>query len=106
MARTIRIAIVGVGNCASSLLQGIEYYRDVHDEEGLQLVGLMHYELGGFTPADIETACAFDVDVRKAGRRVGEAAFAKPTNPARIWLDLPRSDVSVQQGPVAERRAR
>src|SRR5437879_6138508 len=90
MARTIRIAIVGVGNCASSLLQGIEYYRHVHDEEGLQPVGLMHYELGGFTPADIETACAFDVDVRKVGRPLAEAAFAKPNNTTLIWPDLPR----------------
>src|SRR5438552_9685267 len=102
MARTIRIAIVGVGNCASSLLQGIEYYRHVHDEEGLQPVGLMHYELGGFTPADIETACAFDVDVRKVGRPLAEAAFAKPNNTTLIWPDLPCSEVRVHMGPVLD----
>jgi len=102
MARKIRIAIVGVGNCASSLLQGIEYYRHVHDEEGLQPVGLMHYELGGFTPADIETACAFDVDVRKVGRPLAKAAFAKPNNTTLIWPDLPRSEVNVHMGPVLD----
>jgi len=102
MARKIRIAIVGVGNCASSLLQGIEYYRHVHDEEGIQPVGLMHYELGGFTPADIETACAFDVDVRKVGRPLAEAAFAKPNNTTLIWPDLPCSEVRVHMGPVLD----
>lgn len=99
MGRKIRIAIVGVGNCASSLLQGIEYYRHVSDDERTQPVGLMHYDLGGYTPADIEVACAFDVDARKVGRVLAQAAFAKPNNTTPIWPDLPCSDVIVQMGP-------
>src|SRR6266508_4203635 len=102
MARNIRIAIVGVGNCASSLLQGIEYYRHVQEEERTQPVGLMHYELGGYTPADIEVVCAFDVDVRKVGRPLTEAVFAKPNNTILIWPDLPCSDVIVHMGPVLD----
>jgi len=102
MGRKIRIAIVGVGNCASSLLQGIEYYRHVREEKRTQPIGLMHYELGGYTPADIEAGCAFDVDVRKVGRPLAEAAFAKPNNTTLIWPDLPYSDVIVQMGPVLD----
>ena len=57
----IKIAIVGVGNCASSLVQGIEYYRDKCREDA---TGLMHWEIGGFEPHDIEVVAAFDIDVR------------------------------------------
>jgi myo-inositol-1-phosphate synthase len=102
MGRTIRIAIVGVGNCASSLLQGIEYYRHAQEEERIHPVGLMHYDLGGYTPADIEPVCAFDVDVRKVGRPLAEAVFAKPNNTALIWPDLPWSRVPVHMGPVLD----
>jgi myo-inositol-1-phosphate synthase len=102
MGRKIRIAIVGVGNCASSLLQGIEYYRHAQEEERAQPVGLMHYNLGGYIPADIEAVCAFDVDVRKVGRPLAEAAFAKPNNTTLIWPDLPCSRVTVQMGPVLD----
>jgi myo-inositol-1-phosphate synthase len=102
MGNKIRIAIVGVGNCASSLLQGIEYYRHVQDEERAHPVGLMHYDLGGYTPADIEAVCAFDIDVRKVGRPLAEAAFAKPNNTTLIWPELPYSDVIVHMGPVLD----
>ncbi|MBI3300726.1 MAG: inositol-3-phosphate synthase [Deltaproteobacteria bacterium] len=102
MGRKVRIAIVGVGNCASSLLQGIEYYRHAQEEERTQPVGLMHYEVGGYTPADIEAVCAFDVDQRKVGRPLAEAAFAKPNNTTLIWLDLPCSGVTVRMGPVLD----
>lgn len=102
MGNKIRIAIVGVGNCASSLLQGIEYYRHVQDEERAHPVGLMHYDLGGYTPADIEVVCAFDIDVRKVGRPLAEAAFAKPNNTTLIWPELPYSDVIVHMGPVLD----
>jgi len=69
----IRIAIVGVGNCASSLVQGIEYYarREAHEA-----IGLMHWEVGGFRPGDLDVVAAFDVDARKVGRDVSEASFA------------------------------
>jgi myo-inositol-1-phosphate synthase len=102
MGRKIRIAIVGVGNCASSLLQGIEYYRHAQEEERAQPIGLMHYDLGGYTPVDIEPVCAFDVDHRKVGRSLAEAAFAKPNNTALIWPDLPWSQVPVSMAPVLD----
>src|SRR5262245_13581316 len=102
MGRKIRTAIVGVGNCASSLLQGIEYYRHAREEERNHPVGLMHYDLGGYTPADIEPVCAFDIDERKVGHPLAEAVFAKPNNTALIWPDLPCSSVMVHMGPVLD----
>jgi myo-inositol-1-phosphate synthase len=102
MGRKIRVAIVGVGNCASSLLQGIEYYRHAQEEERTHPVGLMHYNLGGYTPADIEPVCAFDVDARKVSRPLSEAVFAKPNNTTLIWPDLPWADVLVHMGPVLD----
>jgi myo-inositol-1-phosphate synthase len=92
----IRLAIVGVGNCASSLLQGLEYYRHLAEQNGS--VGLMHYDLGGYRPADIEVACAFDIDVRKVGHPLEEACFAPPNNTATIWSNLPRYGVTVRMG--------
>ena len=70
----IRIGIVGVGNCASSLIQGISYYSKKKDE----VIGLMHYEICGYTPKNIKVVAAFDVDRRKVGRPVEEAIFANP----------------------------
>ncbi|MEW6296380.1 MAG: inositol-3-phosphate synthase [Thermodesulfobacteriota bacterium] len=102
MGRTIRIAIVGVGNCASSLLQGIEYYRHAGEEERTRPTGLMHYDIGGYTPSDIEAVCAFDIDARKVDRPLNEAAFAKPNNTKLIWPDLPHSSVTVHMGPVID----
>jgi myo-inositol-1-phosphate synthase len=92
----IRLAIVGVGNCASSLLQGLEYYR--HLGEQTRPVGLMHYDLGGYWPSDLEVACAFDIDARKVGRPLEEACFAPPNNTQTIRSDLPRYGVTVQMG--------
>ena len=60
----IRTAIVGIGNCASSLVQGIEYYKDKRPEEA---IGLMHWEIGGYQPSDIDVVAAFDIDLRKGG---------------------------------------
>jgi myo-inositol-1-phosphate synthase len=74
----IRIGIVGVGNCACSLIQGISYYKDVRDDE--HVPGLMHVALGGYRPQDIEVACAFDIAHGKVGRDVAEAIFAPPNN--------------------------
>jgi len=71
----IRIAVIGVGNCANSLIQGIYYYRDKAPEDA---VGLMHWDVGGYTPGDIEVVAAFDVDARKVGRDLSEAIFAPP----------------------------
>ncbi|MEE9610921.1 MAG: inositol-3-phosphate synthase, partial [Desulfatiglandales bacterium] len=71
----IKIAVVGIGNCASSLIQGIEFYHSKEDEEQ---IGLMHYDLGGYRPQDIEVVAAFDIDKRKVGKDLAEAIFAPP----------------------------
>src|ERR1700720_1050166 len=70
----IRIAIVGVGNCASSLIQGIHYYTRERCRQGVS--GLMHTQIGGYLPCDIEVVAAFDVDARKVGTDVNQAIFA------------------------------
>lgn len=94
----IRIAIVGVGNCASSLLQGVEYYKHAPAAERDNPTGLMHYDLGGYKPEDIEVACAFDIDVRKVGRPLEVACFALPNNTVTIWRELPDYGVRVDMG--------
>jgi myo-inositol-1-phosphate synthase len=95
----IRIAIAGVGNCASSLLQGIEYYRD---KKSTEAIGLMHWEIGGFRPSDIEVVAAFDIDRRKVGKDVNEAIFALPNNTKVFCRDMPRSGVTVRMGKVLD----
>ncbi|MES3090255.1 inositol-3-phosphate synthase [Sphingomonas aerolata] len=71
---SIRIAVVGIGNCASSLVQGLEHYREGANDQ----VGLMHFDMGGYKPSDIKVVAAWDVDRRKVGKDVAEAIFAKP----------------------------
>jgi myo-inositol-1-phosphate synthase len=96
--RSINVAIVGVGNCASSLVQGIEHYRTGSND----LVGLMHLELGGYRPADINVVAAWDVDRRKVGRDVSEAIFAKP-NCTAVFCDKVRpTGVEVRMGRVLD----
>ncbi|HLK12082.1 MAG TPA: inositol-3-phosphate synthase [Candidatus Binatia bacterium] len=96
----IPVGIVGVGNCASSLLQGIEFYR-VRDR-GDAAVGLMHEEIGGYRPSDIEVVCAFDVDRRKVDKPLEVAAMAPPNNTRALYPKLPRSNVVVQMGPLLD----
>ncbi len=91
----IKIAIVGVGNCASSLVQGIEYYERVRPEEA---VGLMHWEIGGYRPHDIEVVAAFDIDVRKVGKDVAEAIFEPPNCTTVFCERLSKTGVAVQMG--------
>jgi myo-inositol-1-phosphate synthase len=98
----IRIAVVGVGNCTSSLLQGIEYYRNKNAEEA---IGLMHWEIGGYSPSDIEVAAAFDIDKRKVGRDVNEAIFERPNCTARFCPSMPRTGVLVHMGKILDGRA-
>jgi len=98
----IRIAIAGVGNCASSLLQGVEFYGAADRHPGGENVGLMHLEVAGYRPGDIEPVAAFDVDVRKVGQRLDVAALALPNNTRRLHPALPRSNVIVQMGPVLD----
>jgi myo-inositol-1-phosphate synthase len=98
----IRVGIVGVGNCASSLVQGVEYYRHSNTDADVEHTGLMHYDLAGYLPQDVEIACAFDVDERKVGQPLHEAIFAKPNKAVDIWADLPDYDVTVEMGPVLD----
>lgn len=95
---SIRVAIVGVGNCASTLVQGVTYYRRRPEERA----GLIHHVVGGLRVGDIRFACAFDVDARKVGRRLGAAVFARPNSSAR-FVGRPEDDgARVYAGPVAD----
>jgi len=95
----IRVAIAGVGNCASALVQGLEYYRTRSDTEH---VGLMHTNVGGYRPSDLEVVSAFDIDARKVGTPLEEAVFSAP-NCAQVFAPkLPTSGVEVQMGPVLD----
>jgi myo-inositol-1-phosphate synthase len=98
----IKIGIVGVGNCASSLIQGLEFYRAADQETADTHVGLMHFDLCGYRPGDIEVVCAFDVDQRKVGQPLDVAALAPPNNTRPLYPKLPRSGVVVEMGPVLD----
>ena len=95
----IRIAVVGIGNCASSLIQGIEYYRHKKDDEH---IGLMHYDLGGYKPQDIGVVAAFDIDKRKVGKDVVEAIFAPPNCTTVFCNDVPPNGVKVHMGRIMD----
>ena len=95
---TIRIAIVGIGNCASSLVQGLEYYGEGTND----VVGLMHWEVGGYRPADIKVVAAWDVDARKVGKDVAEAIFAKPNCTAVFAANIPSTGTVVKMGAVLD----
>jgi myo-inositol-1-phosphate synthase len=91
----VRVAIVGVGNCASSFVQGVEFYKDADPQEFVP--GLMHVDLGGYHIRDIEFSAAFDIDRDKVGKRLDEAIFSGQNNTIR-FSDVPRSDIVVQRG--------
>jgi len=95
----IKVAIAGVGNCASALVQGVEYYRD---RQATVLDGVMRHAIGGYRCGDIEFVAAFDVDRRKVGRPLEEAIFAKPNCTQIFQSALPVSNVVVQAGPVLD----
>jgi myo-inositol-1-phosphate synthase len=95
----IRLAIAGVGNCASALIQGVEFYRH-HDPD--ETAGVLHVEVGGYRLEDIRPAAAFDVDARKVGRPLEEAVFAPPNCTTVFQEKLPASRVEVQMGPVLD----
>ncbi len=95
----IRVAIAGVGNCASSLLQGIDHYRSL-PAEAHQAWGLMHLEMGGYRPSDVEVVAAFDIDRRKVGSALHDAALAAPNCTTAIRASLEPRSVRVQMGPV------
>ena len=91
----IKIAVVGVGNCTSSLVQGIHYYKNKNVDEA---IGLMHFEIGGYKPSDIEVVAAFDIDRRKVGKDINQAIFAEPNCTTVFCPDLPQSGVVVKMG--------
>ena len=95
----IKIAIIGVGNCASSLIQGIYYYRNKAPEDA---IGLMHWDIGGYTPGDIEVVAAFDIDKRKVGNDVSQAIFAPPNCTTVFHRDIPEMGVKVMMGQVMD----
>ncbi len=99
--REIRIAIAGVGNCASSLVQGINYYKHGNGRGSENSLGLMHYSLGGYVPADIKVVAAFDVDKRKVGRSVDQAILSEP-NCTKLFFKPPRIPVKVQMGAILD----
>ncbi|SFL14887.1 myo-inositol-1-phosphate synthase [Methanobrevibacter olleyae] len=95
----IKIAVVGIGNCASSLIQGIHYYKDKNPKDA---IGLMHWKIGEWDPTDIEVVAAFDIDERKVGKTIDEAIFAKPNCTTIFQAEIPKSDVKVCMGPVLD----
>ncbi len=99
MKKGVRLAIAGVGNCASSLIQGLEYYRDRAPDS---VAGLMHTDIGGYGITDVIPVAAFDVDRRKVGQPLHEAVFAKPNCTTVFQSELPDFGVTVQMGPVLD----
>jgi myo-inositol-1-phosphate synthase len=98
-AKKVRVGIVGVGNCASSLVQGLTYYRDASGNE--PIAGLMHADLGGYRVGDVEIVSAFDINAEKVGRDVGEAIYAAPNNTHR-FADVSPTGVVVSRGPTLD----
>lgn len=96
--RKIRVALVGVGNCASALVQGTQYYRLRGEEDS---IGLTSYSLGGYDPGDIEFVAAFDVNAKKVGKDLSEAIFEKPNNTIKI-SNVPKLGVTVQKGQLLD----
>src|SRR5580693_3547844 len=96
---SVRVAIVGVGNCASSLIQGVEYYKDA--DPASRVPGLMHVQFGPYHVRDIEFVAAFDVDAKKVGRDIAEAIVASENNTIKI-CDVPPSGITVQRGPTMD----
>src|SRR5215813_12285685 len=95
--KTVRVAIAGVGNCASSLVQGVQFYRGADPNE--RVPGLMHVELGGYHVGDVEFVAAFDVDADKVGLDLGKAIFTSINNTIK-FADVPVLGVLVQRGPT------
>ncbi|MFT8244345.1 inositol-3-phosphate synthase [Roseomonas sp. BN140053] len=98
-SRPLRVGIVGVGNCASSFVQGLTYYRDVASNEPVP--GLMNAEVGGYRVADVEIASAFDISAAKVGRDVSEAILAAPNN-TRRFAEVAPGGVAVERGPTLD----
>lgn len=96
---TVKVALAGIGNCVSSLVQGVEYYRDAADDA--QVPGLMHVRLGGYHVSDLEFVAAFEVDAAKVGLDLGEAIWAGHNNTIQ-FSEVPPLGVTVQRGPTLD----
>jgi myo-inositol-1-phosphate synthase len=92
----VRVAIIGVGNCASSFVQGVQYYRDADPSE--RVPGLMHVDLGGYHVRDIEFSAAFDIDADKVGKDLSKAIWAGQNNTLKLGDDIPKLGVEVMRG--------
>jgi myo-inositol-1-phosphate synthase len=96
---SVRVAIVGVGNCAASLVQGVQYYADA--DPATRVPGLMHVDFGGYHVRDLEFVAAFDVDAKKVGQDLADAIVASENNTIKI-ADVPPTGVTVQRGPTLD----
>src|SRR5215468_5840025 len=96
---SVRVAIVGVGNCAASLVQGVQYYRDADPSQ--RVPGLMHVQFGDYHVRDVQFVAAFDVDAKKVGQDLAEAIVASENNTIKI-CDVPPTGVTVQRGPTLD----
>ncbi|MFC1694007.1 inositol-3-phosphate synthase [Candidatus Latescibacterota bacterium] len=94
-----KVAILGVGNCANSFVQGIYYYRDKNEKDA---IGLMHWDIGGYKPFDIEVVAAIDIDRRKVGKDVSEAIFALPNCTTVFCKDVPKMGTIVRMGRILD----
>src|SRR5882724_1907091 len=97
--QSVRVAIVGVGNCAASLVQGVHYYRDAKPDH--RVPGLMHVQFGDYHVRDLRFVAAFDVDAKKVGQDLAEAIVASENNTIKI-CDVPPLGVTVQRGPTLD----
>ena len=95
----IKVAVIGVGNCTSSLIQGIYYYQDKTPDNA---IGLMHWDIGGYKPSDVEVVAAFDIDQRKVGTDVNKAIFSNPNCTIVFCENIPKSNVKVQMGKILD----
>ena len=101
MSKKIKVALAGIGNCASALIQGTKYYNASGNGKSGDSIGLTAFELGGYEPKDIEFVAAFDVVDSKVGKDLSEAIFAQPNNTVKI-ADVEKSNVIVEKGEVLD----
>ncbi|MFH1327976.1 MAG: inositol-3-phosphate synthase, partial [Candidatus Bathyarchaeota archaeon] len=94
MTGRIKVAVIGVGNCSSALVQGVEFYSESRND-------LQHYNLGGYRLGDIEFVASFDIDRRKVGKDLGQAIFSEPNNFCKV-CDVPKTNVTVQMGHILD----
>ena len=95
----VKVALIGVGNCASAFIQGIQYYQKFRKPKNC--IGLRNPTLAGLSPKDIQVVAAFDVDERKVGKDLSEAIFAMPNNAPKV-ADVPSLSVKVNKGPLLD----